>query len=91
MKWKQAMRVASLAEERWSRKVAEWNPGLETSIRTNRSVGRPRKGWEDEINGFLEGEKKEKKKRNDLKNNDQVDSSNKKSRNMEKKKKKHSR
>ena len=42
MKWRMAMRIASLPEERWSRKAAEWNPGLDSCIKTNRPVERPR-------------------------------------------------
>ena len=51
MEWRLAMRIVSLPEERWSRKTSEWNPGLNTDIKTNRPLGRPRKIWEDEING----------------------------------------
>ena len=29
-KWRLAMRKASMPEERWARKAAEWNPGLST-------------------------------------------------------------
>ena len=34
MKWIMAMRIASLPEEKWSRKTAEWNPGLDNCIKT---------------------------------------------------------
>ena len=57
MKWRMAMRIASLPEERWSRKTAEWNPGIDNCIKTNRSVGRQRKRWEDEINEFIRRKK----------------------------------
>ena len=30
MKWRLAMRIASMTEERWARKAAEWNPCLST-------------------------------------------------------------
>ena len=42
MEWRMAMRMVSLPEERWSRKASEWNPGLNTDIKTNRPV------WEDQ-------------------------------------------
>ena len=34
-------------------KAAEWNPEFSSKYRTNRAIGRPRKRWEDDINGFL--------------------------------------
>ena len=52
LKLRKAMRIASLPEERWTSKIIEWNPGLDNRIKTNRSVGRPRKRWEDDINEF---------------------------------------
>ena len=67
MKWRMAMRTASLPEERWSRKISEWNPGLDNCIKTKRPVGRPRKRWEDEINEFMKTEATEESKGNDLK------------------------
>ena len=70
MKWKLAMRMASLPKERWVRKTAEWNPGLSSKIRTNRAAGRPKKRWEDEINEFLKSEETEATKGSDVKNND---------------------
>ena len=39
--------------EREMIKAAEWNPELSSKYRTNRSVGRPRKRWEGDINKFL--------------------------------------
>ena len=41
-----------------------------SSVKTNRSVGRPRKSWEDEISEFLRHEESEESTGNDLKNND---------------------
>ena len=70
MKWRMAMRIASLPEERWLRITAEWNPGIDNCIKTNRSVGRQRKGWEDEINEFIQTEETAESKGNDLNNND---------------------
>ena len=64
------MRIASLLEERWPRKTAEWDRGLDNCTKTNRSVGRPRKRSEDEINEFIKMEEIDKFKGNDSKNND---------------------
>ena len=36
--------------------AADWNPELSTRYRINRSVGRPRKRWEDDINELLKQE-----------------------------------
>ena len=47
------MRIAASPNERWLIKAAEWNPELSSKYRTNRSIGRPRKRWEDDINEFL--------------------------------------
>ena len=70
MKWPLAMRTASLPDERWAKKEAEWNPGLSIKHKTWRLVGRPRKRWEDEINDFLKPEETEATKGNEIKNND---------------------
>ena len=59
MKWKMAMRIPSLPEDRWSSKITEWNPALDCTIKTHRLVGRPRKRWEDEINENLSPEESE--------------------------------
>ena len=53
MKWRLSMRIATSPNERWLIKAAEWNPELSSKYRTNRSIGRPRKRWEDDINEFL--------------------------------------
>ena len=53
MKWRLAMRIATSQKERWLINAAESNPELSSKYRTNRSVGRPRKRWEDDINEFL--------------------------------------
>ena len=53
MKWRLAMRIATSPSERWLIKTAEWNPELSSKYRTNSSIGRPRKRWEDDINEFL--------------------------------------
>ena len=53
MNWRLAMRIATSQKDRWLIKAAEWNPELGSKYRTNRSIGRPRKRWEDDINEFL--------------------------------------
>ena len=63
------MRIASLPDERWVVKAAEWNPELNTKYKTYRAVGRPRKRWEDEINDFLKHEETEPTSEDDMKNN----------------------
>ena len=70
MKWRLAMRIASLLNERWAKKAAEWNPGLSTKHQTYRPVRRRPKKWEDEINEFLKPEETEEMKGNEIKNND---------------------
>ena len=64
------MGIASLPDEWWSRRTAEWNFGLDTCIKTNIPVGRPRKRWEDEINEFIKTEETSESIGSDLKNND---------------------
>ena len=70
MKWRLAMRIATMKNERWAKKAAEWKPGLSDKIKTQKTVGRPTKRWEDEINDFLRSEETEESRGNDLKNND---------------------
>lgn len=53
------MRIATMRDERWAKKAAEWKHGLDGRTKAQRTVGRPRKRWEDELHGFL-----------NLKNND---------------------
>ena len=47
------METGDEPDERWLLKAAEWNPELSSKYRTNRSIARPRKRWEDDINEFL--------------------------------------
>ena len=71
MKWRLAVRIASLQIERWTQKAAKWNPGLSSKFLTNRTVGRPKKRLEDEINDFLKPEETEEtRKAMKEKNND---------------------
>ena len=53
MKWRLAMRIATSPNQRWLSKAAERNLEVSSKYRTNRSIGRPRIRWEDEINEFL--------------------------------------
>ena len=53
MKWKLALRIATSPSERWVKKAAEWNPETSSKYMTSRSIGRPKKRWEDDINDFL--------------------------------------
>ena len=61
MKWKLALRIATSPSERWIKKAAEWNPELSSRYRTNRTIGRPKKRWEDDINDFLKQNHDERK------------------------------
>ena len=61
MKWKLALRIATSPSERWIKKAAEWNPELSSKYRTNRTIGRPKKRWEDDINDFLKQNHDERK------------------------------
>ena len=59
MKWRLALRIASLPSGRWLVKAAEWNLELSSKYRTHRAIGRPRRRWEDDINEFLKLEENE--------------------------------
>ena len=39
-KWRMARRIVSLPQKRWNKRVFDWHPGLDTTLRTKRSVGR---------------------------------------------------
>ena len=41
--------------------AAEWNPELSSRYKTNRTIGRPKKRWEDDINDFLKRNPDERK------------------------------
>ena len=55
-KCRQALRIATQSQERWTRRGAEWNPGLVISTRTQRKAERPAKRWEDDVNEFVRDE-----------------------------------
>ena len=63
-----ARRIVSLREKRWIRRVLDWHPGLDNSIRTRRQVGRPRKRWKDDFNEFLTTDETQEKTKFDLMN-----------------------
>ena len=42
-----------LLTRKWTKKIFDWHPGLDNKIKTRRPVGRPKRRWEDDINGFL--------------------------------------
>ena len=70
LKWRMASRIASLPEERWTRNIFDWHPGLDNKIKTKRLVGRPKRRWEDDLNEFIKpGETKERKKYDLMNNN----------------------
>ena len=52
-KWRLALRKAPLPSERWIVKAAEWNLQLSSRYKTYRTIWRPRRRWEDDINEFL--------------------------------------
>ena len=62
-------RVVSLPEKRWTRRIFDWHPGLDTSIQTRRQVGRPKRRWEDDLDEFLRTEETQEKAKYDLMNN----------------------
>eukprot|EP00973_Karenia_brevis_P036854 5078036-Karenia_brevis.AAC.1 len=55
-KWKWAFRLISMHEDRWAKRMANFNPrhiqqdGQYTI--SKRSRGRPRRKWEDDLNSF---------------------------------------
>ena len=69
LKWRMERRIISLPEKRWTRRVFEWHPGLDKSIRTRRQVGRPKRRWEDDLNEFMNTEEGQEKAKHDLMNN----------------------
>ena len=71
MKWKLALRIATSPSERWIKKAAEWNPELSSRYRTNRTIGRPKKRWEDDINDFLKQNHDERKNEEPLERKNQ--------------------
>ena len=64
-----ARRIASLLEKRLTKRIFDWHPGLDTSIKTRRQVGRPKRRWEDDLNEFLKTDETKEKTKYDLTNN----------------------
>ena len=51
-KWRMARRIINLPQKRWNKRVFDWQPGVDPTLRTKRSVGRPKRRWEDDLNEF---------------------------------------
>ena len=68
-KWRMARRIITLPQKRWNKRVFEWQPGLDPALRTKRSVGRPKRRWEDDLNEFTRTEEEQDKAQYELKNN----------------------
>ena len=67
-KWRMERRIIALPAKK-RRIVFNWHPGLDTSIRTKRQVGRPKRRWEDDLNEIMKTEEGQEKDKYDLKNN----------------------
>ena len=57
------------SKKRWNKRVFEWQPGLDPTLRTKRSVGRPKRRWEDDLNEFTKTEEGHEKAQCELENN----------------------
>ena len=68
-KWRMARRIVFLNDKRWNKRVFDLHPGLDTSIRAARQIGRPKRRWEDDLNEFLKMEGSQERTKNDLMNN----------------------
>ena len=69
LKWRMARRIDSLPEQRWTKRVFDWHLGLNTSNRTRRQFGRPKRRWEDDLNEFMKTEEGQEKAKYDFMNN----------------------
>ena len=69
LKWRMANRIVSLPEERWTKKIFDWRPGLDNKIKTRRLVGRPKRRWEDDIHEFFKQDETKGKAKCDVTNN----------------------
>ena len=58
-----------IADERWTKKAANWNPGFSAQHQSNGSVGIQKK-WDGEINDFIKLVEIEETKGSEIKNND---------------------
>ena len=68
-KWRMARRIITLPAKKLNRRVFNWHPGLDNTIRARRQVGRPKRRWEDDLNEFMKTEEGHEKERYALKNN----------------------
>ena len=68
LKLRQTLRIPTQSQERWTRKAAEWDPGLINPSTTQRRAGRPAKRWEDDWNEIVKDEETEATQSKDLKN-----------------------
>ena len=68
-KWRMARRIITLPQSRWNKRVFEWQPGLDPTLHTERSVGRPKRRWEDDLNEFTKTEEGQDKAQYEFKNN----------------------
>ena len=57
-------------DKRWNKRVFDWHPGLDTSIKTGRQIGRSKRRWENDLNDFLKMEGSHERTKNDFMNND---------------------
>ena len=69
LNWRMARRIVSLPDKRWTRRILDWHPGLDNSIKTRRQVGRPKRRWKDDLNEFLKPDETKQKTKYDLMNN----------------------
>ena len=67
-KWRQALWIVTQRPpERWTRRAAEWNPGLITSTRSpKKQEDQPRDGKKDDLNEFVKVEETDATQSNDL-------------------------
>ena len=63
-----ARRIVFLKKKRWNKRVFDWHPGLDISMRTGRQIGRPKRRWEDDLNDFLKMDGSQERTKNDLTN-----------------------
>ena len=68
-KWRMARRIVTLNKRRWNKRVFDWQPGLDPTLHPKRSVGRPKRRWEDDLNEFTGTEEGKDKAQYELKNN----------------------
>ena len=77
MKWRLAMKIASLPDKRWAKKAAKWNLGLRNHAPEKQTSGKTRKKerWEGEIHDFLKRQETEETKGNEIQKQRHLDKS----------------